>query len=169
LRSSPGPRSLPASTTTEWVRARERCLREARRIVRDPSAADDVVQEALLRGWRRRADCKTPDAPLPWLLAITRNEALRYGARPQHASEIAVEDPSAWDASPAAADGDPIVDRLNVQAALARLDDQDRRLLRMRYENDLTQTEIARRLGVPEGTVKVRLHRLRHHLRGEIA
>lgn len=164
---SRGP--LNAGSPAEWGHTRERLLREARRYVRDPSAADDVVQEALLRGWRRRESCKTPETPLPWLLAITRNEALRYGARPQHASEIAVEDPAAWDAAPNSGEGDPVVERLSVQAAVARLADPDRRLLRMRYENDLTQPEIARRLGVPEGTVKVRLHRLRHHLRGEIA
>lgn len=161
--------AVPVHPNSDWGRARERLLREARRYVRDPTAADDVVQEALLRGWKGMDRCKTPDTPLPWLLAITRNEALRYRARPQHASEIAVEDPAAWDDAPMPSEADPVVDRLHVQAALARLADPDRRLLRMRYENDLTQTEIARRLGVPEGTVKVRLHRLRHHLRGEIA
>jgi RNA polymerase sigma-70 factor (ECF subfamily) len=35
----------------------------------------------------------------------------------------------------------------------------------MKYEEDLTQATIARRLGIPEGTVKVRLHRARNKLR----
>ncbi len=35
----------------------------------------------------------------------------------------------------------------------------------LRYGEDLTQQAIARRLGLPDGTVKVRLHRLRHKLR----
>jgi RNA polymerase sigma-70 factor (ECF subfamily) len=35
----------------------------------------------------------------------------------------------------------------------------------MRYGEDLTQTEIAKRLAIPEGTVKIRLHRLRARLR----
>jgi RNA polymerase sigma-70 factor (ECF subfamily) len=35
----------------------------------------------------------------------------------------------------------------------------------MRYGEDLTQESVARRLGIPEGTVKVRLHRLRARLR----
>jgi RNA polymerase sigma-70 factor (ECF subfamily) len=39
----------------------------------------------------------------------------------------------------------------------------------MRYGEDLTQAEVARRLGVPEGTVKVRLHRARRRLRGLLA
>ena len=35
----------------------------------------------------------------------------------------------------------------------------------MRYEEDLTQAAIAAKLGIPEGTVKVRLHRARNKLR----
>jgi RNA polymerase sigma factor (sigma-70 family) len=57
------------------------------------------------------------------------------------------------------------VESADVQAALAGLSDRDRRLLEMRYEEDLTQKMIARRLGIPEGTVKVRLHRARNKLR----
>ena len=45
------------------------------------------------------------------------------------------------------------------------LSERDRQLLEMRYEEDLTQGMIARRLGIPEGTVKVRLHRARAKLR----
>jgi RNA polymerase sigma-70 factor (ECF subfamily) len=37
----------------------------------------------------------------------------------------------------------------------------------LRYGEDLTQSAIARRLGIPEGTVKVRLHRARDKLRRE--
>ena len=53
------------------------------------------------------------------------------------------------------------VERADVHAALERLNERDRQLIRLRYEEDLTQTAIASRLGMPEGTVKVRLHRVR--------
>ena len=53
------------------------------------------------------------------------------------------------------------VKRADLQAALGRLSERERRLLEMRYEEDLTQAAIAARLGIPEGTVKVRLHRAR--------
>ena len=59
--------------------------------------------------------------------------------------------------------------RLTVEQALGALGEGDRRLLSMRYGEDLTQAEVARRLGVPEGTVKVRLHRARRRLRGLLA
>jgi RNA polymerase sigma factor (sigma-70 family) len=60
------------------------------------------------------------------------------------------------------------VERADLHAALNRLDERDRQLIQLRYTEDLTQEAIARRLGVPDGTVKVRLHRLRHRLREEM-
>ena len=57
------------------------------------------------------------------------------------------------------------VERADLHAALTRLNERDRELLELRYEEDLTQAAIARKLGIPEGTVKVRLHRARDKLR----
>lgn len=57
------------------------------------------------------------------------------------------------------------VETADLHAALGRLSERDRRLLEMKYGEDLTQATIARRLGIPEGTVKVRLHRARNKLR----
>ena len=58
-----------------------------------------------------------------------------------------------------------VVELSDLHAALELLSDRDRRLLEMKYQEDLTQAMIARRLGIPEGTVKVRLHRARNKLR----
>ena len=52
---------------------------------------------------------------------------------------------------------------------MSRLDPESRRLLLLRYWMDLTQEETARTLGIPEGTAKVRLHRVRDTLRAELA
>lgn len=49
--------------------------------------------------------------------------------------------------------------------AIGRLAPDDRTLLLLRYGEDLSQPEVARRLDLPEGTVKVRLHRVRQQLR----
>lgn len=57
------------------------------------------------------------------------------------------------------------VELADLHEALERLSERERRLLEMRYAEDLTQGAIARRLGIPEGTVKVRLHRARAKLR----
>jgi RNA polymerase sigma-70 factor (ECF subfamily) len=55
-------------------------------------------------------------------------------------------------------------ERLDLSATLSGLDPLDRRLLALRYGADMTQPKIAELLGMPEGTVKVRLHRARRAL-----
>src|SRR6201986_5396566 len=59
----------------------------------------------------------------------------------------------------------PTVDRADLQAALEGLSERERVLISLRYMEDLTQPAIAARLGIPEGTVKVQLHRARMKLR----
>jgi len=149
-----------------WPVLRERCLREARRVLDDPVAAEDVVQEALLRGWRRRTACVNGDAHLPWLLTITRREAHRWRAGPRGRHEPRLED--APELAGAHADEEALLERLAVRRAVARLSPEERRLVGMRYDDDLTQAAIAEKLDIPEGTVKVRLHRLRSRLRKEL-
>ena len=157
---------MQAPASVDWDAVRRRCLREARRHVGD--GAEDVVQEALLRAWRHWDACSTPDAPLPWLLAITRREAWRWHTRASRRPQPCDPGDEALDA-PADRDGwtgdESTMERLSVAAALAELGSEERRLIGLRYGEDLTQEEIAKRLALPEGTVKVRLHRLRARLR----
>jgi RNA polymerase sigma-70 factor (ECF subfamily) len=144
-------------------RERDRCLREARRYL-SPADAEDAVQEALLRAWRKDDAWIPADGPLPWLLTITRNEALRLLARPLPEP---VADPPERPVNDPELDRVPL--RLDVRAAIAGLSEDERRLLQMRYGDDLTQSAVATRLGIPEGTVKIRLHRLRLRLRAVLA
>jgi len=130
----------------------------------NPSEAEDVAQDALLRAWRRRSTLRDNARRKEWLAAIVRNEAFRQHARVR-------PDPIATIESQEGADDERVVDtveRADIREALDGLDERDRQLLRLRYNEDLTQAAIARRLGIPEGTVKVRLHRARHKLRRAI-
>jgi RNA polymerase sigma-70 factor, ECF subfamily len=142
---------------------RSYCLREARRLI--PGAeAEEAVQEALARAWARRHACRSPEAPLGWVLQITRNESRRLLARRSRREQATDVDPAAC--APEQEDEFASANtRLAVEQALARLEAGDRRVLRLRYGADLTQADVARRLGVPVGTVKVRLHRARGRLR----
>jgi RNA polymerase sigma-70 factor (ECF subfamily) len=133
----------------------------AYRYASNPGDAEDIAQDALLRAWRRRSTLRDTGSRNQWLAAIVRNEAFRQHARvrPDLTEKIELRE-GAEDERVLAA-----VELADLHAALAGLNERDRQLLEMKYEEDLTQASIARRLGVPEGTVKVRLHRARNKLR----
>lgn len=155
---------MAAEDGWEWGDAHRVCLRIAYRYASNPSEAEDIAQDALLRAWRRRSTLRDGQRRNQWLATIVRNEAFRQHARVR-------PDPVATLETDTGADDERVlaaVEQADLHAALDRLDDRDRLLLRLRYDEDLTQAAIARRLGIPEGTVKVRLHRVRAKLRRSI-
>jgi RNA polymerase sigma-70 factor, ECF subfamily len=143
----------------DWGWVRTTCWEEARRVLGPGTAADDAAQEAAIKAWRHHASCRTPEQPRPWLAAIARREALRLLGPPRAESLEAAAEPfvAATDARVALA--------VDVRRALAELSESDQRLLLARYWGDLSQREVAHVLGMPHGTAKVRLHRLRARLR----
>jgi RNA polymerase sigma-70 factor, ECF subfamily len=147
---------------------RSTATREARRFLMATHDVDEVVQEALVRAWRRRASCRGADH-MPWMRQIARNEALRLLDRRRRRDEHELLDDATLLAAMADEDvaraQDGLLLRMQVQQAMRRLSIADRQLLALRYERDLSQPEVARMLGIPEGTVKIRLHRLRGRLR----
>jgi RNA polymerase sigma-70 factor, ECF subfamily len=138
------------------------------RVLRDPEAADEAAQEAMTRAWRQRGSCHSPGSPGPWVAQIARNEALRLWQREQ--SNLARRgDFEEYEAYGGETIEDELIRRVSVMQALATLSADERRLVNLRYESDLAHPAIAEVLGVPEGTVKVRLHRIRNRLRTLIA
>jgi RNA polymerase sigma factor (sigma-70 family) len=160
---------LPSrSGAWDWAASFALCLRVAGRILRSREAAEDAAQEAVERAFRSartRADLDDPDA---WLARIAQREALRIRQREQ---DIRIRRTGA-EALEVLAGPDREVerleDRMGLEAMTARLAPDDRRLIRLKYHDDLTQQEIANRLGIPEGNAKVRLHRARKKLEREL-
>jgi len=142
--------------TWDWATVHRLALREARTILGPGPDAEDAAQEAAMRAWRRRATCR--DAPGAWVRTIAQNEALRTAGR-RHDEEPL--DAIAEVHSQASAG----VESQDIRAAVGALEQSDRLLLLLRYWADLTQPEVARATALPEGTVKVRLHRARQRLR----
>ena len=133
----------------------------AYRYASNPSEAEDIAQEALLRAWRRRSTLRNAERRDQWLATIVRNEAFRHYSRPRPDPTDEVEQVESGDEELVLV----TAERADLQAALERLSERERALLSLRYEEDLTQPAIAARLGIPEGTVKVQLHRARLKLR----
>ncbi len=115
----------------------------------------------MLRAWRRRSTLRDAASRKQWLAAILRNEAFRYYSRPRPDPTDELEHLQGQEDQLVVT----TVDRADLQVALGSLSERERVLLSLRYEEDLTQPAIAARLGIPEGTVKVQLHRARVKLR----
>jgi RNA polymerase sigma-70 factor, ECF subfamily len=149
----------------DWGEARQQCVREARRVLRSSAEVDDAVQEALIRVWRSERSPGELERPLAWLRHIARNEALRLRARERNRRDSLVGDEALHALAATGGRDTAVAERLETADLIASLPPADRRLVWLRYFEDQTQATVARRLGIPEGTVKVRLHRVRERLR----
>jgi RNA polymerase sigma-70 factor (ECF subfamily) len=150
----------------DWSLIRRRCLVEAGRVLDSPHDVEEAVQEALLRAWRGRESCRTSHTPIAWCAQIARNEALRLiGRRRRTASLEAVGELADRGAM---SESDRAIRRVDVHRALTRLTPDERLLIALRYAEDCSQPEIARKLRMPEGTAKVRLHRARRQLKSSM-
>jgi RNA polymerase sigma-70 factor (ECF subfamily) len=147
----------------DWTAALARCRREARALLGDSAEAEDVAQEAVLRAWRARHSCRTAAARDAWLTSIARREAFRYARRRSSRREQLGLDPEE-DRATSNDQLEPVERRIDISGALRGLEALDRRLIALRYEHDLTYRGTADLLGMPEGTVKVRIHRVHKRL-----
>ena len=150
----------------DWPVARARCFREALRLLRHTEDAEEAVQEAMIRAWRARDRCRVPAARTAWLLQIARREAYRVAERRCRVRDREWLDSQAGELiSWRHSELDGVESRVSFDQALGLLQPHDRDLVRLRYAEDLTQEQVAARLALPAGTVKVRLHRARERLR----
>lgn len=124
-------------------------------MLHDREAAEDAVQEATVRSWRKLGNLKPGTEMRPWYLAIVANQC-RTVARGRWWSVIRLD----WIAR-AAGSGfeDRIVRGADVRAALRKLALDQREVLVLRYYLDLPVEEVASITGVPVGTVKSRINR----------
>jgi RNA polymerase sigma-70 factor (ECF subfamily) len=143
---------------TGWMRAL------AARLVADPGAADDVVQEA----WIAALEHPPREVGEAWLARVVRNLAWkrRRGERRRADHERAA--PAVEPAPGPAQTAERLELQRRVLAAIAALDEPFRTAVVERYLEGRTSAELARRLGVPEGTVRWRLSRGVEDLRARL-
>lgn len=135
----------------------------ARIVTGSAADASDAVQEALLSAWRGLESLRDPQRFRPWFRQHVVRAALKAAKRRGRVVEL--------DLSAAAPEGelDRAIDRRTLARAFDQLDAADRLLLTLHHFWELPIAETAAHLGIPEGTVKSRVHYAMDRLRAAFA
>ena len=139
----------------------------ALRVLRDPSLAEDAVQEAFLQIWRS-ADRFDPDRAKAgaWVLTFVHRRAVDLVRREERRRAEPAESGPVPTGPGADEDADRRSKRAIVQDALRRLPAEQREAIELAYYGGYTQAELAERLGEPLGTIKSRMFAGLQRLRG---
>jgi RNA polymerase sigma-70 factor (ECF subfamily) len=147
------------------IGAADRLFAIARLILRDVHAAEDAVQEALVRAWRDLPRLRDPDRFDAWLHRVLVNACADQGRhRRRWSTEIHVVrvEPVTDDSTAAVADRDQL------ERGFRRLNPQQRAAVVLYHYLGLSVPEIADTLGIPVGTAKSRLHYATEALRAAL-
>ncbi|HUP01838.1 MAG TPA: RNA polymerase sigma factor [Gemmatimonadota bacterium] len=135
----------------------------------DPDEADDVVQEAFVRAYARLGEYDPEYRFYTWIYRIARNRCLNVLRRRKLWGLLSFSDP---DRAPEIANADRTdrsVEDRELGVALAecreRLPADQRECFDLRHAEEFGYAEIARAVGIPEGTVMSRLARAREKMR----
>jgi RNA polymerase sigma factor (sigma-70 family) len=125
--------------------------------------AEDAVGDALERAWARFGQLRDPDGFEPWFDRIVINGCRDRLRRRRTVRFIPLEPGHDRPAT-----GDPfrdVIERDDVLRSMRVLSDEEREIVVLHFWADLTLTDVARRTGLPVGTVKSRLHRALERMR----
>ena len=146
----------------------------ARRIVAEPSLAEEVAQDTFMALWRLPGAFDPKRGTLQaFLLGVARNKAIDIVRREARARRTAESLLAEAEATSTATVGDEVMEEVDtrhaVHSALARLSALQRQAIVLAYFGGRTYREVASELRIPEGTAKSRLRDGLMRLRAEMA
>ena len=133
-----------------------------------PDELDDVAQEAVLQIWRKLDTYAGRSRLDSWIFGFVRNEVLRALARRRSRLTVAAAtgpDDAAAGGEAADPPAGPDEDAELLWKALGGLDDDSRRLLRLRFEEGWSFRRIGEASDLPLGTIRNRIYRSIEQLR----
>ncbi len=135
--------------------AGDRLYAVARLILRSSDLAEDAVQEALVRAWQQLPSLRDPDRFDAWLYRLVVNACADQGRQlrrwPQQVRPLQLDGTVGDDTG-------SVADRDLLERAFTRLRPEQRAVVVLHHHSGFSAAEIARILGIPEGTARSRLH-----------
>ena len=156
------------------VSLRRRAFSVARSLVGSHDDALELTQEAFLKTYRARETYREGEPFLPWFHRILRNTCFSFLRKHRRIKKHSLtkgreDDEGDWEIvgdEPAPSAG---IERDETSQAFwkgfHKLGSRDREILSLRHFQELSYRDIARTLGIPEGTVMSRLFHARRRLR----
>ena len=139
----------------------DRMLGLAISILGERSAAEDALQDVMIRIWRALPQFRGDASISTWIYSITRNRCLTV-LKQRRTEPISIDDPESREAAANVAAVQP--GSSDVWSLLHALPIQYRQVLTLFYAEERSYEEIARALDMPLGTVKTHIHRGRKML-----
>ena len=171
----------PAALRELFDLTHRQLLAVATRVLHDPAAAEDVLQEVYVKVWTQAGSLpELRSHPMAWLTATVRNRAIDQWRRRRPEVSLQWEGADGEEHCHDAVDlsGSPLDQLLQAQSddqlsnCLGRLDAEPRQAVLLAYFEGLTHADLAERLAKPLGTVKAWVRRSLDRLRlcmGELA
>jgi len=155
-----------APVTELYRRYGKRLFRFGVQMLGNNALAEEMVQDCFVRLWRSAGRYDPERANVgTFLFVIARSAALDLRKRPSSRELLPLEEvytPPQFDHV------EQVLDSLIMREALDTLTVAHRQVLRLAYDQDLTQSQIAERLGLPLGTVKTRVFHAMRALRAAL-
>ena len=127
--------------------------------------ADDVLQEVYLTAYQKYSQLKSKESFKAWIISIARNKCNDYFRKKATLYEIPIEEITEKELSD---NRYGVSIGSAVRETLGLLGDKDRQILYLYYWKELPQAEIAKKLGIPVGTVKSRLYTAKQNFKNNI-
>jgi RNA polymerase sigma-70 factor, ECF subfamily len=148
-------------------RHQDRLYRYAYGMVADSDVAADMVQDALVRAYRKLRRCKNPDNFGGWVIRIVRNRCLDH-LKERRRNNVPLDAELAEDGSAFSAVDDRVVDGEAVRQALESTPDLLREAFLLKHVDELSYDEMAEVTGASVSALKMRVKRAREHLAAEL-
>ena len=137
----------------------------------DENEAADACQETFLKVWQAAEQFNSTSAFRPWLYTIAYNlcrSRFRHSEQAERyrSEQFATMTDEYTDVCELQLDNATLLETL--EKVLETLSQESRTLFALRFEEELGIAQVSEILGIPEGTVKSRLHRLLNHLKQQL-